>query len=147
MEDTWASRDLPVLDAVVRLLEDKHEVRLNDLVTAAGLEAGMIVRALNALEGPYIAKLVKPWGASPDRPGNWLVHGITPAARQAVGQWPTPESLVDQLAAAFAAAADAEPDPGRRGRLRQVAGFLGTTGRDVATEVVSKVIMRSLGVG
>jgi hypothetical protein len=64
-----------------------------------------------------------------------------------VGQWPTPDSLVDQLAAAFESAADAEPDPGRKGRLRQVAGFLGTTGHDVATEVVSKVIMRSLGVG
>jgi hypothetical protein len=60
MDDTWAARDLPVLDAVVKLLEDKNEVRMGDLETATGLEAPVIARALAALEGPYISKMVKP---------------------------------------------------------------------------------------
>jgi hypothetical protein len=75
------------------------------------------------------------------------VRRVTSAARRAVGQWPTPESVVERLAGAFGAAAEGEPDAEKKSRLRQVAGFLTSSGRDVATEVVSKVILRSTGMG
>lgn len=55
--------------------------------------------------------------------------------------------MVNALAEAFGNVADQEPDSERKGRLRQVAAFFTTTGRDVATEVVSKVILRSAGMG
>jgi hypothetical protein len=75
-----------------------------------------------------------------------FITEVTPAARRAVGQWPTPENVVARLAEAFSAAAEAEPDPERRGRLRAVGGFLAETGKDFAAEVVAKVIAQQTGV-
>jgi hypothetical protein len=80
-------------------------------------------------------------------PSRWFVKAVTPKARQAVGQWPTPENVVARLAEAFAAAAGQERDPERRGKLRAIAGFLGETGKDFAAEVVAKVISRQTGMG
>ena len=67
---------------------------------------------------------------------------VTAAARRAVGQWPTAENLANELAVAFGEAADDEQDPERKNRLRQLASFLGETGKDIAAEVIAKVILR-----
>jgi hypothetical protein len=62
-----------------------------------------------------------------------------------VGQCPSAKSLAAQLAAAFGQAADEEQDPDRKSRLRQVASFLAETGKDVAAEVLARVILRPAG--
>ena len=80
-------------------------------------------------------------------PDSWYVTDVTAAARRVVGQWPTAESLAVRLAAAFSEAADEERDPERKNRLRQIANFLGETGKDIAAEVMAKVILRSTGMG
>jgi hypothetical protein len=143
VKDTWFSRDLPVLDATVALLDegvDSPEVR--DIAQRSGLEITDTARALEALNGEYVA-LQMMMGD----PAGWFVRKVTSAARRAVGQWPTPEGLVDALAEAFGNAAEQEPDADRQSRLRQVGAFLSSTGRGVATEVVSQVILRSAGMG
>lgn len=38
LEDTWWSRDLPVLDAAVELFEDEDFVEVRDLAEATGFE-------------------------------------------------------------------------------------------------------------
>ena len=144
MEDTWASRELPVLDAVVRLLEVEPEVLMAEIAAETGLEPDAVERALLALEGPYVSRIAKPWGFPPT---DWRVSAVTADARRAVGQWPSPEGLVDALAEAFGSAAEQEPDSEKKGRLRQFGTLLSGTGRDVATEVISKVILRSTGMG
>jgi hypothetical protein len=59
-----------------------------------------------------------------------------------VGQWLTAVSLAARLAEAFSEAAEEEKDPERIiSRLRQLASFLGETGKDLAAEVMAKVIM------
>jgi hypothetical protein len=144
MENTWANRDFPVLDAVVRLLEHKAGVFGSDIARATGFDAGTVAQALAALEGPYVVAVRRDMGSGSS---GWSITKVTADARRVVSQWPSPESLVDRLAEAFGTAADGEPDDEKKGRLRQVASFLGSTGRDVATEVVSKVILRSAGMG
>jgi predicted ArsR family transcriptional regulator len=146
MEDTWFSRDLPVLDATVRLLDEGNFlVRVAEIAEATGLDVRAVDRALDALEGRYVVKYNKLMtGGHPD---TWYVTKVTAAARQTVGQWPTAQSVTASLAKAFGNAAESEADPEKKNKLRQVAGFLGSTGRDVATEVVSKVILRSAGMG
>lgn len=52
-----------------------------------------------------------------------------------------------RLVEGFTAAADQEADPVRKKRLREAAGLLGETARDVATEVIAKVILHAGGVG
>ena len=138
MEDTWWSRDLPVLDAAVKLLEDKAMAEVGDIARSTGFDSEDVARALNAMQGVYIGKLQ----------GMAYRRGfteVTPAGRRAVGQWPTPENVVARLAEAFSAAAEHEADPERRGKLRAVGGFLADTGKDFAAEVVAKVIAHQTG--
>lgn len=43
MEDPWAKRDLPVLDAVVRLLEaGNYAVRVVDIADETGLDVAVV---------------------------------------------------------------------------------------------------------
>jgi hypothetical protein len=146
MEDTWVSRDLPVLDAVVRLLDKgAWEVTVADLAVDTGLDSKAVDRALEALQGPYVVEYKRlATGGIPDL---WSVTEVTAAARRVVGQWPTAESLAARLAEAFSEAAEEEKDPERKSRLRQLASFLGETGKDVAAEVMAKVIMHQTGMG
>ena len=87
--------------------------------------------------------LVKPMGPV----GSWRFTKVTAETGRAVGQWPTAETLADRLPAAFSEAADDEPDPERKSRLRQIVGFLTETGKDVAAEVLAKVILPQAGLG
>jgi hypothetical protein len=127
----------------VQLLEDQPEARVQAIAAATGFDENTVGGALLALEGAYVGELGKHWG----HPGVFAVRSVTPAGRQAVGQWPTPESLADQLAAAFRTAAEAEPDEENQSRLRQVAGFLASAGRDIAVDVIGQVISHSTGMG
>jgi hypothetical protein len=71
--------------------------------------------------------------------------GITDEARQAVGQWPSPQVWVDRLVQALHEAAEREPDPERKGRLRAMAEGLGGFARDVAVGVLSGGITQTMG--
>jgi len=146
MEDTWVSRDLPVLDAVVRLLDEgSFAVTVADIAGQTGLDTKTVDRALDALDGPYVAKYQKMMtGGIAD---SWYVTAVTAAARRVVGQWPTAESMAERLAAAFSEAADEEKDPERKSRLRQIARFFGETGKDLAAEIIAKVIVHQTGMG
>jgi hypothetical protein len=64
-----------------------------------------------------------------------------------VGQWPTGESLVNQLVDGLDAAAEHETDPQRKSRLRQAAALLGGAARDVVVDIAAKVVERSAGLG
>jgi hypothetical protein len=97
MDDIWASRDLPVLDAVVsqvdELLVKGNMPDAADIAAATGMEITEVVTALTALDGHFI-DLRKTF-----EPSGWFVTNVTPEARRAVGQWPTGENLIERLAA------------------------------------------------
>lgn len=143
MESTWESRDLPVLDAAVRYL-DEHAGRMfpqgYDLAEITSLTNEDVTRALLALEDQYV-RLRKTMGD----PKNWTVTAVYPGAREAVGQWPTPENLADRLVEAMSSAADQEPDEEKRSRLKTAASWFGNAGRDVMVDVTAAVINRQMG--
>ena len=140
MEDTWWSRDLPVLDAAVELFQEQDFVEAGELARVTGFEVKDVARALRDMQGHYVGQI-----QSMGDMDRWCITEVTPEARRAVGQWPTPENVVDRLAEAFTAAAEQEPDPERRSKLRAVGGFLAETGKDFAAEVVAKVIAHQTG--
>jgi hypothetical protein len=142
MESTWWTRDLPVLDAAVQLFQTQDFVEVGALATATGFEPEVVARSLLDMRYRYVSEVQ---GMGPKE--KWCITGVTPEARQAVGQWPTPENVVDSLAQAFTRAAEHEPDPERKGMLRTVGGFLAGTGKDIATEVASKVILHQARMG
>ena len=142
MEDTWASRDLPVLDAVVsqvdELLPTGDIPEAIDIGDATGLEIQEVVTALNALHGEYL-ELHKALELS-----GWFITSVTPAARRAVGQWPTGENLIERLAIGINQAAEQETDPEQKRRLKAVARELGGAVKTTAINVASEILEHRL---
>jgi hypothetical protein len=143
MESTWELRDLPVLDAVVRYFDEHDGAEIPDVETFAkltGMDPTQVARAVRALSPRFIKTQASLGGLM-----DVAVMGVTDEARQAVGQWPSPEVLVERLVQALREAAEYEPDPERRGHLRALAEGLGGFARDVAVGVLSGGITQSMG--
>jgi hypothetical protein len=142
MEDSWVSRDLPVLNAVVGQIDELPRTHsypdAADIAASTGLEALDVAAALNALDGGYI-ELQKSGG-----PASWHVTSVTPAARRAVGQWPTGESLIEQLTSGLSRAAEQETDPEQKRRLVAVARGLGGAAKAIAINVASEMLEHRL---
>ena len=125
-----------MLTAVVALLEKSYMVTVSDIAERTGLGMAEVARSLDAMDPTYVDFRKTETGGDPTF---WYVLKVTPEARRAVGQWPTAEALVDRLAKAFGDAAENEDDPERHYQLRQAAGLLGDSIRDIAVEIVATV--------
>jgi predicted ArsR family transcriptional regulator len=137
VEDTWAARDLPVLAATVHLLEESYMVTVTDIAARTGLDEQAVARALEALDPVYVDFRKTTTGGDPTF---WYVLKATPAARQAVGQWPTAETLIAALAAELTAAAADEQDAERKGLLSYAARLIGDTLRDESVRAAEAVL-------
>jgi hypothetical protein len=144
LEYTWGPREMPVLSAVVTLLEQSYMVTVSDIAERTGLELAEVARSLDALDPVYVDFRKTETGGDPTF---WYVLKVTPEARQAVGQWPTAEGLVDQLAKAFRDAAENEDDPERHYQLRQAAGLFDSGIREVAIQVATAITGPSTAAG
>jgi len=137
VEDTWAARELPVLAATVHLLEESYMVTVTDIAARTGLDEQAVARALEALDPVYVDFRKTTTGGDPTF---WYVLKATPAARQAVGQWPTAETLIAALAAELTAAAADEQDAERKGLLSYAARLIGDTLRDESVRAAEAVL-------
>ena len=142
MQDTWVTRELPVLDATVSLLEESYMVTVSDIATRTGLEAATVARALEALDPVFLDFRKTTTGGDPTF---WYVLKVTPQARSAVGQWPTPDSFVTKLAAELSAAAGQEDDAERKGLLSYAARLIGDTLREAVVRAAGQVLAPALG--
>lgn len=135
VRETWVNRDLPVLRAAVELWEESGRgPRATAIERATGFDADTVQRALRTLyTEPYFRETSTASGGH-----RILVGAPTSAALRAVGQWPTPEGLLDRLLAAFEAAADDEARPDEeRSRFKKAAAAFGG--------VVSQVAINTFG--
>ena len=140
MKDTWGARELPVLTAAVALLEDSYMVTVSDIAERTGLGLSAVARSLDAMDPTYVDFRKTETGGDPRF---WYVRKVTPAAREEVGQWPAPASLIDRLAAAFADAAGREQDRIRQDQLRHISALLSGPARETAAQVAASVLARS----
>ena len=140
MHDTWATRELPVLDATVSLLEESYMVTVSDISARTELDAATVARALEALDPAYLDFRKTTTGGDPTF---WYVHKVTPQARRAVGQWPTPDSFVTRLAEELSAAAGQEEDAERKGLLSYAARLIGDTLREAVVRAAGQVLAPS----
>ena len=148
VEDTWASRDLPVLQVIVSAFNDpdRWQLRLAELVSMCGLPERDVRTGLRALGNARPPLLEYP--PPPDELAYpIIITDVTERARRVVGQWPTADSLAAQITKALSEAADREPDPAKKSRLRDAASVLGETARGVVVEVLSRVVERQTGLG
>jgi hypothetical protein len=142
LQETWATRELPVLDATVSLLEESYMVTVTDIATRTGLDAATVTRALEALDPVFVDFRKTTTGGDPTF---WYVLKVTPDARRAVGQWPTPDSFVTRLAAELSAAASQEEDTERKGLLSYAARLIGDTLRATAVRAAAQVLAPAMG--
>jgi hypothetical protein len=140
VHDTWADRDLPVLDATVSLLDESYMVTVSDVAARTGLEPAVVARSLEALDPDYVDFRKTTTGGDPTF---WYVLKVTPQARRAVGQWPTPDSFVSRFAAELSAAAAQEADSERKSLLSYAARLVGDTLREYAVRAAGQVLAPS----
>ena len=126
-----------MLDATVSLLEESYMVTVSDIAARTGLEPAAVARALEALDPDYVDFRKTTTGGDPTF---WYVLKVTPQARSAVGQWPTPDSFVTRLAAELSAAAGQEDDAERKGLLSYAARLIGDTLREAAVRAAGQVL-------
>jgi hypothetical protein len=84
VKSTWEHRDLPVLAAVICLLDETAtaQVRVSEVAEACGLGIGEVASAVEALNGTYLTRQ-KTLGDA----GSWVISRPADAARRAVSQW------------------------------------------------------------
>jgi hypothetical protein len=115
IRSTWAPRDLPILRAALRRMDAGEAApeleAIREELGFSGDELYAGIGALQSADPPYID--VQPGTRREDYAGG-LVGAVSERARRELGAWPSAESLVDALAAAFAQAAEAEKEPERR---------------------------------
>lgn len=107
---TWASRDLPVLQAAHRMLEEMAEhpqVRPEEIADAVCFDVDDVHRALRALRSD---NLIDPVQTGADQK-IWLVQGLTGRGRRAAGVWPSPHDATQELIAALTAITQDEDQP------------------------------------
>lgn len=142
MENTWDVRDFRVLEAIVEIAEGEGctSVTAAQIQALTGFDEATVQAALRALdsEDPPFFKSQGAWGGQILRASNPTGH-----ARRAVGAWPTAETLSDQLIAQIESAADAEGDAEKKSKLKQLAAFLATGGRDLLVDIAAKAITGS----
>lgn len=141
--DTWSTRDLPVLRAVCILADENGGIAsFAQIAEATGMDLQSIGRAVNALrleEPPFFSASIG-MGMM-----NGTVQRVSGHARRTVGQWPSPESLADQLVKALTVAADRSQDEEERTWLRRTATWFGSAGRDLLVDVTGAVVARQVG--
>lgn len=135
---TWFDRDLPVLEATISLLEERGHpgafVQVREIAERSGIDAGVVLTALAAMEHEYVSLNLVLAGGDPNPQ---MVTGVTAEARRAVGQWPSPETMADRILAALETTVEQEEDPVRKGRIRAAADAVAGIGRDVLVSVLS----------
>jgi hypothetical protein len=137
VEDTWAAREMPVLNAVVALLDHSYMVTVSDIAGRTGLEMAEVARSLDAMDPTYVDFRKTETGGDPTF---WYVLKATPEARRVVGQWPTAEGFIDRLVKAFNDAAEGEEDAEKHFQLRQAAGLLSGSVHDAAVRAAAAII-------
>ncbi|MEH3129167.1 MAG: hypothetical protein PGN27_04300 [Mycolicibacterium neoaurum] len=133
MRETWESRDLPVLKAVVEIFIESGETSIDagSIYRRTGMDKNDVQRALRALYAePYLDEKGKMAAASGEL---WYVGAPTGAALRVAGAWPTPEALLDRLVCALeTAGADEHRDEEERSKFKRAALWLGGFGSQVA---------------
>jgi len=142
VRDTWTSRDLPVLDATVALLEQSFMVTVTDIAAKTGFDTDVVAAALETLNPSYVDFRKTTTGGDPRF---WYVYKATPEARRVVGQWPTAEALASRLAEELTAAAAEETDAERKGLLTYAARLVGDTLRDAMVRAAGRVLAPAFG--
>jgi DNA-binding MarR family transcriptional regulator len=135
VEETWVSRELPILRVALEQIEAGETfVKIGALKEQLGLSDVSMGVAIRSLEkAGYIE------AASLQR-GPIAIKDVTERTRRELGAWPSADGLLEQLVAALTDAANAEPEPEKKTKLRATADVLAGMARDIAVSAIASRI-------
>lgn len=146
MDDTWFSRDLPVLDAIVleidKLLLRGTYPQLSDIAEITGMAILEVGSAAIALDNAGLIDLHQTMTGG--NPAPWSVIGVAGNARQLVGAWPTPESLAKDLYQQIENLSASEANPTKSSWFKNFLGGTSAIGKDVVVEVLATAIGKTI---
>lgn len=139
---TWATRELPLLEAIDSGATSMGGPRWEDLVTATGLPASEVQLALRRL---YDNGWIDGFDVTSMGPTGFELMEIRllePALR-AVGVWPS--DPYEELVRALRDQINRETDPEQKNRLERLLQAAVEVGQSVLTSVVTDVVKRTAG--
>ena len=138
LPDVWFTRDLPVLRAIVRLLDEPPHGSapyLGAVVPASGLPRPQVVSAANALVTAGYAQALTNHAGEIVR-----FTAISAEARRLAGLWPTPQGEWERLLEQLEARASQAMTEVERGRWRAMADAAAALGPDDGALLMSALI-------
>ncbi|HYH23987.1 MAG TPA: hypothetical protein VD834_01460 [Blastococcus sp.] len=139
LPDVWFTRDLPVLRAIARLVDEpKHggaPYLLGSVVPGSGLPKADVIAAAKALASAgYIEPLT-------NHAGDIVrITAISSEARRLAGLWPTPQGEWERLLQQLAVRADNAPTEVERQRWRALADAAHAVGHDAGALLMQALI-------
>ena len=139
LPDVWFTRDLPVLRAIARLVDEpKHggaPYLLGSVVPASGLPKADVIAAARALASAgYIEPLT-------NHAGDIVrITAISAEARRLAGLWPTPQGEWDRLVEQLTLRAANAPTEVERQRWRAFADAALAVGEDAGALLMQALI-------
>lgn len=148
MEDTWFSRDLPVLDIAVQICDLRNGGPAFVSEVVDNLEGQEVVPSPQEVRKAFTAirPLFETVSAETDELGIEALSYPTPEARRYVGAWPEPHQLAERVVAELERQAEAETDPKKKSWLKSVIKGTGQAGREIAVDVMASVIKQQAGI-
>ena len=138
LPDAWFTRDLPVLRAIARLVDEPEfggNPYLGQVVPASGLPKGEVVAAARALASAGYVEALTTYSGEIVR-----FTGISPEARRLAGLWPTPQGEWDRLLEQLSTRAEQAPTDVERDRWRRLAEAAAAVGPDDGALLMSALI-------
>ena len=138
LDDAWFSRDLPVLRAIARLVDEPASggaPYLGQVVPASGLPKADVTAAAKALMSAGYVEALTNYSGDIVR-----FTGISPEARRLAGLWPTPQGEWDRLLEQLTARAENAPTEVERARWRAFTEAAQAVGPDDGALLMSALI-------
>jgi hypothetical protein len=138
LPDAWFTRDLPVLRAIARLVDEPEHggnPYLGAVVPASGLPKGEVQAAARALVSAGYVEVLTTYSGEIVR-----FTGISPEARRLAGLWPTPQGEWDRLLEQLSVRAQNAPTDVERARWRAFADAATAVGADDGALLMAALI-------
>ncbi|MGY1637197.1 hypothetical protein ACI78V_11150 [Geodermatophilus sp. SYSU D00742] len=138
LPDVWFTRDLPVLRAIARLVDEPRyggAPYLGQVVPASGLPKPEVVAAARALVSSGYVEALTTYGGEIVR-----FTGISAEARRLAGLWPTPQGEWERLLEQLTVRAENAPTDVERARWRAFADSAAAVGPDAGALLMSALI-------
>ena len=138
LPDVWFTRDLPVLRAIARLVDEPEHggnPYLGQVVPASGLPKAEVAAAARALTDAGYVQVLTTYSGEIVR-----FTGISAEARRLAGLWPTPQGEWERLLEQLTARAENAPTDVERARWGAFADAAAAVGPDDGALLMAALI-------